>query len=222
MQLTIDLLLLAMFGLFALIGWWRGFLKAVFGLGRLILSFVITILLGPAVSAWLDRILVNPPVYEAVHRKFTDLAAEVAATAQGGVDALAQKVPAVFKGYLNLDEADPAADVYALADEWSVTVSNGISKVIATVIGYILLFILAFILLTVVIFILGKLVDQIRLIRTTDKILGLLLGVVSGVIAVILISTILGALLPLLGHESIVNQSFMLRLSEGLRNLIFK
>lgn len=221
MHLTIDLLLLAVFGLLVFIGWWRGFLKAVFGLGRLVLSVILTILLGPAVSAWIDQAFVHPPVYEAVHEKFTAIATEVSATAQGGVDALVSKVPAAFRGYLNLENVDPAANVHALADDWSLTVATGISKVIATVIGYVLLFVLAFLVLTLVLFIVRKLVDQIRFIHTTDKILGLLLGVASGCIAVLLLSTILGALLTVLGHESIVNQSIMLRLSAGLREKLF-
>jgi uncharacterized membrane protein required for colicin V production len=222
MQIVLDLLLLAVFGLFVFIGWWRGFLKAVLGLGRLILSVILTILLGPGVSAWIDRTFINPPVYEAIHKKLTELATEVANTAQGGVDALTEKIPAMFKDYVDLENVNPAADVYALADEWSLSVAGGISKVIATVIGYILLFALCFVILTVLIFIMGKLVDRIRFIRTTDKVLGLILGVANGALIVLLVSTILGAILPLMGQEGIVDQSFMIRLSAGIRNLIFK
>ena len=222
MQIVLDLLLLAVFGLFVFIGWWRGFLKAVLGLGRLILSVILTILLGPGVSTWIDRTFINPPVYEAIHKKLTELATEVANTAQGGVDALTEKIPAMFKDYVDLENVNPAADVYALADEWSLSVAGGISKVIATVIGYILLFALCFVILTVLIFIMGKLVDRIRFIRTTDKVLGLILGVANGALIVLLVSTILGAILPLMGQEGIVDQSFMIRLSAGIRNLIFK
>lgn len=221
MQLTIDLVLVGIFALLVVIGWWRGFLKTVLSLGRLILSFLITILLGPAVSAWIDEAFVNPPVYESVHEKFTALANEAAATAQGGVDALIQKIPSTFQGYLDLENVDPSSDIHALADEWSVTVAGGISKVIATVIGYILLFVVAFILLTVAIFIIGKIADSIKLVHTVDKLLGLALGVISGCIAVLLISTVLGAILSVTGQEAVVEESFMLKLSAGIRDMIF-
>ena len=46
MQLMIDLLLLAVFAALAFIGWWRGFLKAIFSLGRLALSLILTVLFG--------------------------------------------------------------------------------------------------------------------------------------------------------------------------------
>lgn len=222
MQLTIDILLLAVFGLLVFIGWRRGFIKAVLSLARLVLSFLLTILLGPAVSAWIDSTFVNPPVYETVHKKFSELAAEASASAQGGVDALVQKIPSSFKGYLDLENIDPAADIHGLADEWAKTVAGGISKVIATVIGYVLLFLVCFLLLTVVLFIVRKMLDQIKLIHMTDKILGLALGAVSGCIAVLLISTVLGGILSVTGQESLVEGSFMLRLSAGVRDLIFK
>ena len=221
MQLIIDLLLLAVFAVLALIGWWRGFLKAIFSLGRLALSLILTVLFGSAFAGWLDRILVNPPVYEAIHRKFTELATEAANTAQGGVDALAQKIPRIFQGYLDLENLDPASDLYALADSWSLTVAGGISKVISTIIGYVLLFVIAFLALSIAIFILGKLVEQIRFIRTTDKILGLLLGILGGAAAVLILSSLLALILPMSGHEAVIETSFMLRLTAWFRNLVF-
>jgi uncharacterized membrane protein required for colicin V production len=221
MQLTIDLILLAVFGVLVFIGWWRGFLKSVLGFGKLVLSFILTILLGPVASAWIDKTLVNPPVYASVHQKLTDLADEVSATARGGADALTEKIPAVFKNYLDLQNVDPTADIHALADEWSLTVAGGISKVIATVIGYVAVFVIAFILLTIAIWIATKLIHQIDLLRTTDKILGALLGAASGAVAVLLVSTVLGAILSVLGKDAVVEGSFMLRLSAWIRNLIF-
>lgn len=221
MQLTVDLLLLAVFVALALIGWWRGFLKAIFSLGRMALSMIVTVLFGSAFAGWLDRILINPPVYEAIHRKFTEFAAEAANTAQGGVDTLVQKIPGVFQGYLNLENLDPSSDIYALADEWSLAVAGGISKVISTVIGYVLLFVITFLALSVLIFILGKLVEQIRFIRTTDKILGLLLGLLGGAAAVLLLSSLIALILPLMGHEAVTETSLMLRLTAWFRNLVF-
>lgn len=221
MQLVIDILLIVIFGLLVFRGWWRGFMKSVLSLGRLILSLVITILFGSAFAAWIDEKFVNPPVFEKVYAKFSDIAAEVTASAEGGVDALVEKIPEAFRGYLDLEAVDPTAEINALVEQWSHTVADSISKVISTVIGYILLFVIAFVVLTVVIFIISRF-SKLPAIKTVDKLLGLVVGIVSGAIAVIFISVILGAILGVVGQAEIVEGSFMLRLFSGIKDLLFR
>jgi uncharacterized membrane protein required for colicin V production len=220
MQLVIDILLIAIFALLVFRGWWRGFMKSILSLGRLILSLVITILFGSAFAAWIDAKFVNPPVFEAVFKKFSDVAAEVTASAEGGIDALVEKIPEAFRGYLDLESVDPTAEINALVEEWSHTVADSISKVIATVIGYILLFVLTFLVLTVVIFIVTRFA-KLPAIKTVDKLLGLVVGLFSGAVAVIFISVILSAILGVIGQEAVVEGSFMLRLFSGIKNLLF-
>lgn len=220
MQLVIDILLIVIFGLLVFRGWWRGFMKSVLCLGRLILSLVITILFGSTFAAWIDARFVNPPVFEKVFAKFSEVAAEVTASAEGGVNALVEKIPEAFRGYLDLESVDPTAEINALVEEWSHTVADSISKVIATVIGYILLFVLAFLVLTVVIFIVTRFA-KLPAIKTVDKLLGLVVGIVSGVVAVIFISVILSAILGVVGQDALVEGSFMLRLFAGIKDLLF-
>lgn len=220
MQLVIDILLIVIFGLLVFRGWWRGFMKSVLSLGRLILSLVITIVFGASFAAWIDAKFVNPPVFEAVFKKFSDVAAEVTASAEGGIDALVEKIPDAFRGYLDLESVDPTAEINALVEEWSHTVADGISKVIATVIGYILLFVLTFLVLTLVIFIVTRFA-KLPAIKTVDKLLGLVVGLFSGAAVVIFISVILSALLGIFGQEALVEGSFMLRLFSGIKDLLF-
>lgn len=219
MQLVIDVLLIIIFALLVFRGWMRGFMKSVLSLGRLILSVLITILFGSAFAGWIDATFVNPPVFDTVFKKFSDIAAEVTATAEGGIDALVEKIPEAFRGYLDLESIDPASEINALVEEWSHTVADSISKVIATVLGYILLFALSFILLTVVIFIVGKLA-KLPALKTVDKLLGLAMGAVSGVVTVIFISVILSALFGVFGQADVVEGSFMLRLFSGLKDAL--
>ena len=219
MQLIIDVLFIVVFLLLVFRGWRRGFMKSVLSLGRLILSLIITVAFGATFAAWIDEKFVNPPVFEAVFQKFSDVAAEVTATAEGGIEALVEKIPEFFRGYLDLEALDPTAEINALVEEWSHTVADGISKVIATVIGYILLFVLAFLALTIVIFIVGK-IAKLPAIRTVDKLLGLLVGILSGAVAVIFISVILSALLSAFGQDAVVEGSFVLRLFSGVKDLL--
>lgn len=220
MQLVIDILLIVIFGLLVFRGWWRGFIKSVMSLGRLILSVVVTVAFGTPFAAWIDAKFVNPPIYEFVFKKLSTVAAEVTATAEGGVDALVEKIPNAFRGYLDLESLDPTAEINALVEEWSRTAADGMSKIASTVIGYVLLFVLTFIVLTVVIFIVSK-VAKLPAIKTVDKLLGLVVGIFSGAVAVIFISVILSAILGVIGQEAVVEGSFMLRLFSGIKNLLF-
>jgi uncharacterized membrane protein required for colicin V production len=217
MQLIIDVLFIVVFLMVVFRGWRRGFVKSVLGLGRLILSLVITVAFGATFAAWIDEKFVNPPVFEAVFQKFSDIAAEVTATAEGGIEALVEKIPEFFRSYLDLEALDPTAEINALVEEWSRTVADGISKVISTVLGHVLLFILAFLALTIVVFIVGK-IAKLPAIRTVDKILGLLLGIVSGAITVVVISIILSALLSAFGQDAVVEGSFVLRLFADVKD----
>ncbi len=221
MQLVIDILLIVIFGLLVFRGWRRGFMKSVLSLGRLILSLIITILFGSSFAVWIDEKFVNPPIFESVFEKFSDIAADVTASAEGGIDALVEKIPEVFRGYLDLETVDPSSEINALVEEWSHTVADSISKVIATVVGYILLFILSFLVLTLVIFIVTR-IAKFPAVKTVDKLLGLVIGLVSGVVAVIVISVILGAILGVFGQAEIVEGSFMLRLFAGVKDLLFQ
>ncbi len=221
MQLVIDILLIGVFAFLVFRGWWRGFMKSVLSLGRLALSFVITILFGSKFAGFLDQKFINPPIYKAVTNKLLDIAGDVKASAEGGVEAFVEKVPETFRQYLNLESVDASSEIDALAVEWSRTISDGISGVVSAVVGYILLFVIAFVLLTVVIAILSKIAD-LPVISSMDKLLGLAAGVVSGVVAVMLISAVLGAILSVSGQEALVDNSIMLKLFSGVRQLFFK
>ncbi len=207
MSLLIDLVLLGVLGLLIFLGWKRGFAESVLRFGRLILAIAITLTCGSAFSALLNRIWIHPAVYARVHPTFMDMAA----AAEGRVDALVAKIPAVFRPYVDVDATDATADLYELAVEWSNTVSQGISGVISSVVGYVLLFVLAFILLTVAIFLLRG-ITKLPVIRTVDKLLGIALGAVSGILLVILLAVVLGAVLEVSGQGDLAEQSWILRL----------
>lgn len=221
MQLVIDVLLIAVFGLLVSCGWWRGFMKSILSLGRLVLSLVITILFGSPFAGWIDETFINPPVFEAVSKKFSSIAAEVTESAEGGIDALVEKIPEAFRGYLDLTTVDPTAEINALVEQWSRTVADGISKVISLILGFVLLFVISFILLTVAIFIVNKLV-KLPAIQSVDKILGLVAGVFSGAVTVVVLSILLSAILSLVGQGELAEGSFMLRLFAGVKDLLFK
>ena len=221
MPLILDLILLALLCIPVFLGWRRGFFGSVLRLGRLALAFLITVGLGPAVSGWLNDGIVYPAVHESVYETLDGLADEVSSTARDGAEALAASIPAAFRPYLDTRDLDPSADVHALAEEWSVTVASGISRTVATAIGYLLVFAVAFILLTVAVFAVSGLLLHIPLVRAVDRILGLSLGILMGCVGALLLSALMAAILSVTGQSEVVEASLMLRLSAGIRGMIF-
>ena len=206
MHVFFDVLLVAVLGFFLFLGWRRGFAGSVLKSGRLILTLVITLSCGSAFSAFIDRVWIHPPVYEKVHARFLAMADG----AGGRVDALVDQVPAVFRSYLDAGAAERTRDLYRLADEWSQSVSSGISGVISSVIGHILLFLLTFFVLTLAVVLLKRLTN-LPVIGTLDRLLGLSLGFIGGALTVAFVAVILGAVLRIAGQGELLERTLLLR-----------
>ena len=84
MNVLIDILLVALFAFMAIRGYFKGFLKMVLSFGRLILSVVITLIFGAAFSGWIDKTFVNPPIYERVYGKPSELAGGAVTSVDSG------------------------------------------------------------------------------------------------------------------------------------------
>ena len=220
MQILLYALLMAVFAFLAYRGWRRGLARSVLGFGRMILSFVVTALFGSSFARWINEGFINPRVYSAVRGRLSDISLEISPTSEGGAEAFAERLPKMFRQYVELDSIDPTAKVSSLVEKWSHTVADGISKVVSTVLGYALLFLLSFLALTIVMMVVGGLA-KLPVIRTVDRLLGLAGGILSGMIAVFILSVVLGAILSLTGQEDILDGSLTLRLFTGLKERIF-
>lgn len=206
MHVFLDVLLVAVLGFFLFLGWRRGFAGSVLKSGRLILTMVITLSCGSAFSSFMDRVWIHPPVYEKVHARFTAMAD----AAGGRVDTLISQSPAVFRSYLDAGAAERTQDLHRLADEWSQSVSDGISGVISSVIGHILLFLIAYAVLTLAVVLLKRLTN-LPVIGTLDRLLGLALGLVGGGLTAAFVAVILGAVLRIAGNDDLLEQTLLLR-----------
>lgn len=207
MNVTYDILLIALFAFLTFWGYLKGFIKMVLSFGRLVLSVVITVLFGSAFAGWIDQTFVNPKVYESVFGELSKLA-EGATT---NVSEFLNGLPEAFKGFIKVDDLNGTYEsVDALVADASKTISGAVSSVIATVIGYILLFLLSFVVLTVVIFFVRK-VAKLPVIKTGDKLLGLAMGAVSGLVAVSLVAAILHAIIFVSGDMSAYENSAVLK-----------
>lgn len=211
MNIVFDLILVALFGFMLLRGYLKGFMKMILSFGRLILAVVITVIFGSAFSGWIDETFVNPRVFEWVHGKVSELAGN----AVTNVEEFINDLPALLKSFVDSEAfqdkyGDAGASVDALVTDVSTTISDALSSVISAVIGYVLLFILAFVILTVVIFFVDKFA-KLPLIKTGDKILGLVVGAVTGIIAVALLASVLYLVVYLTGDMSAYENSVIFK-----------
>lgn len=211
MQILIDLILVIALAAIIARYWKAGFFKSVLSAGRLVLTIILTVALGPSVSAWIDSKFINPPVFEKVHAKLAELGAQASGSAQSFFDALRDK----FGSFIGEDKlqngaSSAQASVDSMVEQYSTSIAGKISFVISTIIGYVLLFIVCFLVLTLVIWLLGKIV-KLPVIKTCDKILGLILGVILGFFAVCLLATLVYGILYATGDLTIYEKSFVLK-----------
>lgn len=206
MHIVLDLILVAVFGFFVFRGWWRGFAEGVLKSGRWILSLVITLSLGPALSAFINRSWIHPPVYEKIHTHFLAMAD----AANGQVDVWISRIPAVFRPFLDMYGAEHTQDLNRLANEWAQDAADGLSGMISSIIGYIVLFVLAYVGLTLAILFLKNL-TKLPVIGTLDRVLGLALGIISGLLTALLAAVIMAAILLVSGNGAVLDQSLLLK-----------
>lgn len=211
MNVLIDILLIALFAFMAIRGFFKGFMKMVLSFGRLVLAMVITLVFGSAFSGWIDKTFVNPPIYEWVHGKLSELAGG----AVTNVDEFLNSLPAAFKGFVDSEAfrdkyGEAGASVDALVTDVSTSVSGAMSAVLATVIGYILLFAISFAILTVVIWLVGKFAE-LPILKSGDKLLGLAVGAVGGLIAMALAASVLYLIVYLTGDMSAYENSVIFK-----------
>ena len=216
MHIVFDIILVALFAFFLLRGYFKGFLKMILSLGRLILSAVITVIFGGAFAGWIDQKFVNPPVFNAVHDKVVELAGDTITNVESFVDEL----PAAIKNFVDAETlankyGDANVSVNTMINDISVTVSNSISIVISTIVGYALLFVLSFVILTVAIFLIGRFVKNSPF-KKGDKLLGLAVGAVSGLIVVALVSIVMYLIIYALGDLSAYENSVVFKFTKDI------
>ena len=186
MQWTIDLILIAIFGVTVFWGYRKGFLRTVLGFGRLIATILLTYVLGKPFAAWLDHHVVYPRVLDGVREKLTALATSV----EGSATAFLEKFPTRYRLFADLTSADASLGTDGLVEQYAPAISEKISRLLATVIGYVLLFILLYVIITLAVHLVGKLAD-LPVIRGVDRLLGTTVGIINGILLTCLVATIL-------------------------------
>ena len=199
MPLALRLFLIALWGLFAYIGYRRGLFASLKGLVRILMSLGIPALFYHPLAAYLDEHYVYPLVYDRVSARLHGVAEDLTDATEEGISQLTDRLPPLLRPYANLRPAIPYED---MADEWAHTVSQSISDALSVLLASVLLFAVTYLLVTLLLR-LAERVVRLPVIRTADRALGLLVGGVTGFFAVAVLyglwERILTLLLPLAG-----------------------
>ena len=184
MQLFLDLSVLAILLITVIVCWVKGFIRSMLGVAKAVLSVVLTYSLAPRFSTFLDQKLIGERVSSYIYDRFVAMFDQGAVTFD--LSFVVENLPSWLRTILGATDAAAVGGDYthmtaATADElWQMAESfaGPISSIISKLLGYSLTFLGVMILLSVAAFLLGKIAD-LPVIRTCDKLLGFLLGVLS-------------------------------------------
>ena len=211
MPAFLDLLFVATVALFAVVGYRRGLVRSLAGVGRLILAVLVTVALSTPVSHLLDARVIHPPVQSYVGERLSAIAART----EGSVFELYAAVPTVLRAHLS--EGDTAVlGLEAAVTRWTDTVSHAVSGALSSILATVLVFVIAFVTLPWLLGLLSRIVHAIPLVSGLDRLLGLALGGVSGIAAVALLSRVVAAFLIAAGHPDWAETPRILHLLGGL------
>lgn len=187
MNFLLDGLLLAIVITTIVIYYNRGFVKAVLGFGKTLLSFICAAIFGPVLGGVLASRFFDGKLTETVYNTLYNLCAEGGAL---DISRLAESLPESLRMLATQCGADVdsiiasgagSADVEARLAEIAQGIALPISAVISKLVGYVLVFIAAYLILLLVSFILEG-VAELPVIRVFNHLLGLLLGFVCAII----------------------------------------
>jgi uncharacterized membrane protein required for colicin V production len=102
--------------------------------------------------------------------------------------------------------------------EWLASYQNASMKIPMYLISYAVLFAVSFVVMTILMWQAGKLV-KLPVIKQCDKILGIVLGVITGLVAVSVMACILYFVLRLAGAPEVYEQSRVFKIWSALPNM---
>ena len=184
MQLYLDLSVLALILITVIEFWIKGFIRSMLGFAKAVLSVILTYHIGPRISSWLEQTFVAERVHTYVHDRFTAMFDQAASSFD--LSHVVENLPAWLRAILSTSDVSEVGGDYlhmtdATANElWQMAESfaDPIARTISNFIGYALTFLCVMLVLSLVALLLGKFAD-LPIIRTCDKLLGFLLGVLS-------------------------------------------
>lgn len=170
-----DIILIAITVLFAAVGWRKGLMKSIVGIVSLVLSFILAIMLSPAVADFLILIGTKERIYE-----------KILMTIGGSGEAeWISTLPEFMRSAVEAGQNDAATRAASTISDMTV---NIIAFVLVLIVARILIWIAAKIL---------DLISKLPVLNFFNRTLGMILGAAEGILIVFIILAIISAVMPM-------------------------
>ena len=200
MQYFLDISLLALIALTICVYWRRGLIRSLMGVAKTVVAIVLTYTFGDTVSQWLYTSFAQPAMHSYVHTRLEEAVAS--GELASGLTRLVEDTPRWLQKTLELFHVDVAGLLQDMSEQafddieaLVIRIVEPMTEFFSSVIGYAAVFLISSLCLGILVYILGKVAD-LPVIKTCDRALGLLLGLVCAIlyssIYVLVIYAVLG------------------------------
>ncbi len=202
MNYALDIMIILIALVTIIIYYARGFVRAILGFGKVILSVVCASLFGREAGLIIAEKFMDSRLTESVYKAISGMYEAGATTFD--LSKVAEKIPAslatlaekcgVNIGDLTTQYAGDTAASSVRLHELSSSIALPISAFVSKILGYVIVFIAAYIVLAIIAFFIEKLAE-LPVLRTVNKLLGLCLGVGCACIYIVLFVFIANAVI---------------------------
>lgn len=201
--LIVDIVIILIFALNMLLGYFKGFIKTIFGFLTLAASFFISYTFAKPLTDFLKTTDIYGNIFESLSIKLTAYFDKVAEGRMEQMIAENSSEAASIIERFGRSFADVSAEYTRLAAEKSSDIMEGLVSyiiepacdAIITALCFIAIFIVSYIALRIISSVLD-LAAKLPILRTCNRLLGLLLGACVAFIQVIFLTAIIDAILP--------------------------
>ncbi len=214
--LLIDLILAAILVLACISGYRKGFIKALIGLVGTVAALIVATVFSGALGMWINDTFAHQAVQNVISENVSSALESDPEAGQlvfGAVDRY------VFSSGISAEEyvARIQEEGYDAVDAVSSELAQSISVPLCKSIAYLVLFVLASAVLRIAAHILDR-IFRLPVLKTANRLLGLLLGALCGLLLVMLLSRLFVCILPWLAgnfpqvfQEDLPSKALLLR-----------
>ncbi|MCL2013926.1 MAG: CvpA family protein [Oscillospiraceae bacterium] len=188
-SIIIDIVTVAVIGLFVVIAYKRGFIATILSLASFVLSSVIASILSRPIAAWIFSAFIQPGLTDYATTEIGKL--PVGVDVSSALSGLFDKLPEYIKNYIEPGTIEQVAAIGENSPDALENIASGaIDTVLAPVIIALvssLVFLILFIVLTIVFRLVAKMltfVNSIPIVGTANRVLGAVAGLLQGLIIV--------------------------------------
>lgn len=158
----------------------RGFVKAVLGVGKTLLSFICSAIFGHSLGEILAESYFDSKITDMIYNTLIKQEASV------DIDNIPSSLALVAeKCGVDVDSILKGSSTHDWQQNFATQAGTAISSVVSMLLGYVLVFIVAYLVFLIGSFVLGSIVE-LHVLKTIDRLLGMCLGAMCAIIFVFL------------------------------------